>query len=412
MRRIIVIFIMFVSCINPYHLNLDDADSHLVVEGYVSSRAGDSEIKLSRSGAFQRTVFDWIADAELMVIENEMVEHQFAYQDNGLYTPVQKDFAAKKESSYRLRIILDGQEYESDPVSLQGSLAIESMSFRAVTTYQGGVMQEEPGLELLLTSNIDEDASRYYIYSFEETWKVVAGYSLNKIITPIFIYDENQELINIDFETVFEENVKDCWPSNIAEGITTSTTEGLSQNQLINVPVFRVNLESTRLLYRYSVLVNQYAISREAHHFFKMLKEFSENSGFLYNIQPGYVEGNIHNRNTPEEKVIGLFYAASHSSARIFISHSELPAEVRSVVRNHYPTCEYIEQRYEYIPDDELPVVANPEELLYLRDTLLRAKNMAIRDFWYGSYLWVQLADKPCVDCRVYGSNIEPEWWK
>ncbi len=145
--------------------------------------------------------------------------------------------------------------------------------------------------------------------------------------------------INIDFETRFEENITHCWAYNKVVGISTSTTEGLSRNQFINVPVFRVNLESARLLYRYSVLVNQYAISREAHHFFNLLKEFSENSGFLYDIQPGFIAGNIHNKSTPEENVIGIFYAASHSSSRIFISHSELPIKVKSIVRNHQPTC-------------------------------------------------------------------------
>ncbi len=111
---------------------------------------------------------------------------------DGLYKPVQEDFTAKKESSYHLKIVLDGQEYESDQVNLQSSLDIDSLSFKSVTINQSGDPVENPRLELQLTTSIDENASRYYIYSFEETWEAVAGYSRNKIIKPIFIYDENQ----------------------------------------------------------------------------------------------------------------------------------------------------------------------------------------------------------------------------
>ena len=54
MPKIIVILLLFSSCVNPYDFNQDDSPGYLVVEGYVSNKAGDSEIKLSRSGIFQK----------------------------------------------------------------------------------------------------------------------------------------------------------------------------------------------------------------------------------------------------------------------------------------------------------------------------------------------------------------------
>lgn len=417
MRKIIVIFLIFASCINPYDYTQDDSPSYLVVEGYVSDKAGDSGIKLSRSGIFQNNNFEWVTNADVVVIENGTEEHTYVYHDMGWYKPVQDDFIAKKESSYHLKIFLEGQVYESDPVNLLSSLDIDSLSFKSVTVNQDGDQVDNPRLELQLTTSIDESASRYYIYTFEETWKTVAWLSTDKIITPNFIYDENQIPIYLEFETEELENITECWPTNHIAGINTTTTEGLTRNQLVNVPVFSVSLESDKLLYRYSVLVNQYAISREAHYYFNMVKEFSESSGFLYDIQPGHIAGNIQNRSTPDNNVIGIFYAASHTSSRIFKSYSSLTSEEKSIVRKYLPGCEYIEYEYPDLPIDSIPNEVLTEHLQFLEDSLLLGKGLVISNYDsedndYGILtMYVELSNKHCVDCRVYGSNIEPIWW-
>lgn len=390
----------------------DDFASTFVVEGFVSNKPGDSEITLSRSGLFQRNVFDWISNAELVVVENETLEHNFAYQKDGLYKPVQEDYSAKMGSSYRLKIVLEGQEYESGPVTMPSSLDIDSIYYKPSED-----LIENPRLEVLLTSSSDEHASRFYMYSFEETWKAVAIHSRDKIIKPIFTYDEYRNPINIDFETVYEGNTTNCWPYKKVVRLNVTSTEGLSRNQILNMPIFIVSLESSRLLYRYSVLVNQYAVGKEVHHFFSMLKEFSENSGFLYDTQPGYIEGNIQNKSAPEDKVTGIFYAASHKSSRIFISNSELPGRARATVARYNQSCNF----HNLGGEGELPISVIPnapltEGLQYLKDSLIRGKGYKILDHYTfeengETFLELHLTNGYCLDCRYSGSNIKPTWW-
>jgi len=416
-RKIILILFLFASCIRPYDFTQDDSPGYLVVEGYVSDKEGDSGIKLSRSGIFQYNNFDWVSNASVVVIENETDEHPYVYHEKGWYNPVQEDFIADTESSYRLKIILDGQVYESDRVKLQSSLEIDSISFKSVIVNQSGNNVENPRLELLLTSSIDENSSRYYIYTFEETWEAVARLSSDKTITPNFIYDENDNPIYLEFDTRYEENITYCWPNSKTEGIIISSTEGLTRNQLINIPVFSVSLKSDKLLYRYSVLANQYAISREVHYYFKMQKEFSESSGFLYDIQPGNIAGNIRNISTPDDNVIGIFYAASHSSSRIFKSFTELSNDERSIVRKYMPLCDNVEYFYPELPLDSIPDPQLTARLQFLKDSLLEYRGLVISDFDTeeddnGNPAFVlDLSNFHCVDCRVYGSNVEPDWW-
>jgi hypothetical protein len=417
MRKIIAIFLVFASCINPYYFSQDESRDYLVVEGYVSNKAGDSEIRLSRSGVFQEKNFDWVSDAEVMVIENEADEHPFIYHENGLYKPVQGDFLATRESTYRLKIILEGQIYESERVSLQNSLDIDNLSYKSTSVRDPRDMTEHPRLELWLTSGTNEDASRYYIYTVEETWLARAIFPRDEVISPKFTYDEYNTPIDIAFETEPVEDVTFCWPSNKAVGINTATTEGLSRNQLLNVPVFMVNLESERLLFKYSALVNQYAISQETHHFFNMLKEFSENSGFLYDIQPGFISGNIHSTSATENRVIGMFYAASHTSSRIFISYEDLSKEEKFVVDRYWPKCNYVQHMLPKLPPELIPDGELTAKLQFLQDSLIMGRGLVIRKYSYretssgDSVIVVELSNLQCIDCRVYGSNLKPDWW-
>jgi len=412
MRKLIVIFFLFASCIKPYEFWQDDSSRIIVVEGYISDNSGDSEIKLSRSGVFQRNVFDFISNAEVMVVENETIEHNFTCLKDGIYKPDQEDFMAKTGNNYRLKIMLDDQIYESDQVSMMSSLDIETISFRPAED-----LSKNPNLEFFLTSNIDESASRYYIYSFEETWEALAGHSRDIIIKPVFTFDKDRNPINIDFETKFEGNTTHCWPYKKTEGLRTLTTEGLASNQLVNLPIFSVSLESPKFLFKYSVLINQYAISKEVHHFFSMLEDFSENSGFLYDTQPGYVEGNIHNKSTPEDKVIGIFYAARRNSFRNIISYNDLSYDMRTIVARNHPSCDY--QSYPAqggFPTSNIPNETLTEALTVLNDSLLYSEGLYILDYDKfeedgESYISMQLVKLLCADCRVSGSNIKPDWW-
>ena len=164
--------------------------------------------------------------------------------------------------------------------------------------------------------------------------------------------------------------------------------------------------------------MNQYAISREAHHFFNMLEEFSENSGFLYDIQPGLITGNIHNISSPQDDAIGIFYAAYHNSSRIFKSFNELSYEERTMVRRYQPKCDNVGYWYPDFPPDSIPNEILTEKLQYLRDSLLTEKGLVIRDYFETEesngdpIIWVELSNVHCIDCRVYGTNIKPVWWE
>jgi hypothetical protein len=147
-----------------------------------------------------------------------------------------------------------------------------------------------------------------------------------------------------------------------------------------------------------------------------LLKEFSENSGFLYDIQPGFIEGNIHNKSKPEEIVIGIFYAATHSSSRAYKFHSDLSREEKNIVLRHKPECQYIQYRYPNITADSLlPDQELTDALQFLKDSLLTGKGLYIANYYVTipgeNEMVVDLTKGYCISCLGWGTNEKPDWW-
>jgi hypothetical protein len=80
-----------------------------------------------------------------------------------------------------------------------------------------------------------------------------------------------------------------------------------------------VDNHTNRLLYGYSLLINQYALSEAAYSYWDQLRINSSEQGGLYEKQPLSIVGNLHNNTNPEQEVLGFFSASSVKSRRLFI---------------------------------------------------------------------------------------------
>src|SRR5690606_38038743 len=80
---------------------------------------------------------------------------------------------------------------------------------------------------------------------------------------------------------------------------------------------------SEKLTVRYSMLVSQYAISKEAYEFYEIMKNNTEKMGSVFDPQPSLVRGNITCTTDPGEIVVGFIDCSVSSSQRIFITSEE-----------------------------------------------------------------------------------------
>ena len=411
MKKWIAIFLFLNSCVIPYDFTQDSYRKMLVIEAYVSDRPGDHRVYLSWSGEFDQREFEMVDEAEVSVFENEVLEHSFSNAGNGLYTCPDSSFVATGGNTYVLEIRLNDRLYRSDEVSILPCAGIDTLEFVHDQVSRPGERYETRTILLQVSTLEDPDAARHYRYTKEETWLTIAPESRNKKIQPIFRVEDGLP-VDVSWDITEFENITYCWPRAESRGIALASTEGLSENRVERQVISSVNLYSNKLLYKYSALIRQYSLDNEAHHFLSLMKEFSEGDGTLFEVQPGFVEGNIHPVTDPGEQVVGIFYASQVEEARIFIRLNDLDPYYRAVVIQNARNCEseqVLLPMADSIPDSTLTA-----QLVLLRDSMMAKRMLVISDIIPGGLPGsdvVKLSNNYCVDCRGNGTNVKPEWW-
>jgi hypothetical protein len=410
MKKIFIFLLFLASCVYPYDFTQDNIVKLMVVDGYVSNEPGNSEIRLSYSNEFKARVFDLVNNAKVEVIENSSVKYPYILKSPGLYVPVDTLFMADENSIYKLHIEVDGKIYESTEVNIIRSAPIDSLSFKATDKYRAGDKMQYRALDIAVTTFDDANASKYYRYSAEETWLVRANESTDKKYNPEFVYDSKNNLIDVLWNEELLDNITFCWGNSVTRGIVTAATEDLIRNQLVNVPVFTVSIENTKLLYRYSVLIKQFSIPKAAYHFLSLIRQFTDKSGTLFDMQPGFVEGNMQCITDGNEKAIGVFYATDIEESRLFIRFDELSPSDQLIVYLHDLPC-----AHETISIPLNVGASKTGPLTFIRDSLIYGKGLVVSDVLLGigtdSTETAVLTNHFCADCRLNGTNIKPDFW-
>ena len=156
------------------------------------------------------------------------------------------------------------------------------------------------------------------------------------------------------------------------------------------LPLNFVNNETRRLHIRYSLLVRQMALSKEAFWYWNELGKNLQSMGKLYDTQPSITPSNICNVDDENELVIGYFSISGASEKRIFVKN--------------VPDLKFHKDPLYCAPG------AWPRFLRYFRADYLPV--YLTKGYVDGSTKSGEV-NKECVDCRAYkGSpHIMPEFW-
>jgi hypothetical protein len=160
-------------------------------------------------------------------------------------------------------------------------------------------------------------------------------------------------------------------------------------------PLTKIPSPSVKIKKKYSILVKQYAQTKEAYEYAETLKKNTENIGTLFDPLPTQLSGNIKCLTAPEEPVIGFITVSSVQEKRIFISRSQLPNNWRST--DEYAYC-------------KVDTVLNKDIARSFSNGLLVPIAGYISPM--GTLLGYTASSADCVDCRVRGTNVKPAFWR
>ena len=385
--------LLFNRCVEPFIPDLDEGDTRklLVVEGLITDQPGPFSVRLT----YSVPVYDkWniLADympvegAEIRIIDDTGNIFMLFETESGWYETEEKDLEGIPGHSYILTIhTTDGKQYESSTELMREVPGIDSVYHEEFmrTYFEEETPYEENGLHILVNTRAAGDDIAYFKWEFEETWEFeMPGYIEVQ-------HGTDEQAPPPTWEEIYiEEERKHCWVSESSRLILVKSTVDNASNEIRGFILQSAGGPSDdRLNIKYSILVKQYMISRELYDFFRKIRGSNEETGGIYEKAPTQIIGNILCCNGDEE-ALGYFMASAVKTKRIFIS----PGEHKVLNGTAYGLCGWTT----FVPPP-------PHDKYHER-------------YFYGTYdngkTIVRDHSEYCVDCRIRGTNIQPDFWE
>ncbi|WP_186755625.1 DUF4249 domain-containing protein [Echinicola salinicaeni] len=376
------------GCREVYDPEIEQEDLEiLVVEGHIEVDGGVSEIKLSYTSpvSSEETVFNPIPSAAVYI------EYQ-SQSGEIIRLPMQSDFAGtylletqlNPEADYRLSIdIPEKGSYLSDWTKARITPPIDELGF---------IQKENSDVEIYLNTQGDETA-QYFIWNFEETWI---------FNTPIISFLKYVKL-SANKDTILyrtqNEMTNECFLSDKSKNVIIGSS-GQFENQLIHQKkIQQIPNGSEKLGRRYSVLVQQRAISKEAYNFYEILRKNADDIGGIFSPLPSILGSNVYHASNPDIKAIGFITVGTSVEKRIYIGRDEVFNWFVDIP--YYAGCEFSTDTVpmQFVSeafDNNYRVPVNP----------IMDENDPRRILGYIG------ASTKCTDCTLRGRKEKPDFWE
>lgn len=361
------------SCIDPYNPPTSTANpAYLVIDGFLNT--GDSSctitlthtVPLNKDSAF---VPPPETSAIVQILDQDGIIFPLAETSKGVYSATKMNLDISK--TYQLKITTKAKkQYLSDLVPAVKTPPIDSITY-----------DEEPqGLQINVNSHDKTNSTRYYQWTFTETWKYQAEFDSEFV----FVGDSAVAPRPINFFT--------CYQSDNSTSLLLGSSVQLSNDVISQFPLTTIPWPSSKITIKYSILVKQQGLTKSAYEYWQQIKKNTENLGTLFGPLPSTTIGNIQCTTDTEEPVIGYFSAGAVTEQRIFIPAQSIIRPSGSSFSTYYAGC---------LPLDSVlyhtPVVGEPVYPIYQEISIIG---------------WLT-APLSCVDCRYQGGSLnKPDFWE
>lgn len=387
-----VLPLLFFGCVEPYEIKTETFEDFLVVEALLTNELKFQEINLSRTFPLEEVVPIAETNASVIIIDDMDFEYSFSEVEPGKYIS-DVEFNALPDREYSLLITTNsGRKYSSKQEKLVQGDAID---FRLYT--QSMVNSEGAEGVAIYYENVEpgNEDSRYFRFEYVETYKIVPPYWSDEYLR----VNQNGTLTLLAKEN---EDGKICFGSTESNEIILRNASEFSENQIEPFLIKFNKRLNAKIQSRYSLLVKQYLISREAYTYYETLKDFSESGSVFSENQPGTVLGNIYSVDNPDETVIGFFEVAKTIEKRVFFSYTDYFPDSQLFFRPYFFTCNIMEPFLEANASQPLTLAEMIEQGL----VIFHAENFIEGEPPY------QVVVPKCGDCSTFADIEVPDFWE
>lgn len=379
--------VVMTACKKPYNPSvISTPGTYLVVEGVINGGPDSTIIKLNHTvKLFASTSINPVLDAIVSVEGDDNSSRPLATTGKGIYffPGLNLDVSHK----YRLKIkTSDNKEYASDYVSVINTPAIDSVTYKV----------ESDGVGIHINTHSPNNI-RYYRWEYDETWVHTSDYESR--------YKSNGDTVL--GRDMVNDNIYVCWKNHASNIISLGSSAKLAQDVISDLQLIFISRHDDKLRHRYSILVRQYALSKEAYDFWQNLKKNTEQLGSIFDAQPSQIKGNIHSLSDANEPVIGYISAGSYTTKRIYVDQYNLPPWLDPLGDG----CELKPYLYQFFDKDGNGPTNQVDQYINFHKATGELQIPTDRIPAVGEVGFFGSTPR-CVDCTLTGTNKRPAFWK
>jgi hypothetical protein len=385
----VALFLTALGCRKPYLPAIIATNaSLLVVEGAINPGADSTVIKLSHTVKLSEKTTSQPETGATVTVEGNGAVYHLAEIGSGTYAAT--GLSLNSAQKYRLKIhTAGGQDYLSDEMDVKITPPIDSLSYT----------MGDDGLHFFSATHDPTNNTRFYRWDYQETWRFNALFE-SKLKT----------VANLDTIVPREypqDNIYKCFGFHQASTILLGTSNKIEQDIITNNPITQIIPTSEKVSIRYSLLVRQYALTKEAYAFWENLKKNTEQLGSIFDALPSEISGNIHNVANPSTPVIGYISISTVTTKRIYVDRTELPGTY--VWRTLYP-YEGCAAGKSYFVDAS---GVNTVESNIIQSANVPLTAITVFDPATGGdkIIGYYYSARTCADCTIRGFNTKPAFW-
>lgn len=312
---------LFTTCTEDVHFDPQN-NGYLVVDGFITDRPGPHSIVLKKSGTFLDQTdggTEELVTGAQVTITDDLGEEIMLTETNGAYlTP--ENFQGVAGRSYSLCITVDETtKYQSKPELLRSSSPIDSLYYKFsivdVLNNSNGIDQEFR-VEFLVDFEFPSEEEYY-------KWEWLSTYILETfcITTPETLICDRSVWLSDPPPTY-------CYVTQWSNGRSNSYLNMMSSQESTSRKLTGHSIQlldpTIEFVHKYSMLVNQYSLSKEAFDYWTLVEGQLNNTGSIFDAAPVQIRGNIFNVDNSQEVVLGYFGAQGITSKRIFIEADDI----------------------------------------------------------------------------------------
>ena len=379
---IVSAFVLFSGCIEEYYPDDEVLKTGtLVVQAHLNNKPGEQTLVISRSSTLIYPEFDAFSGCHVEVLNKDGDSREFKESEPGIYIFIHYDNFFRSNEEYRLIFVTPaGKQYESEFERLHPVSEINSIYYNQENHSTSDPDQIEEGVQFYMDFDIEKEAGRYL------RWQVTETYEIHNPEYDALIFDLDYQMKELPDSSSW----RTCWISLIIPEIFTLDLKDVEGETFKKMPLNYVNTETRRLNIRYSILVEQLALSQSAFQYWNEQAKTSQSGGSLFDSQPALSPGNICNVDNENELVIGFFSVSGATEKRIIIE--DVPGLKTQEDPSYCAVGDYPRFLNRFLLD-YLPV--------YLAFEVVEG------------YKRSGEVHKYCVDCREYkgSSHLKPDFW-